>query len=704
MKHFDADKPIQANSQDLLGRSHFAESIAKAIIDQKGDDSHVIGLYGQWGSGKTSTLNMVSEAIARTDSDKSDAPYVIMFSSWGSDSITQLLSRFRTALQDVSYLGKAEKSVKKLTKLLSRYSDLLSDISPRIGFITNIAGALSGKSKSPIDTKNEIGSTLKKLKKKIVVVIDDIDRLPDEQIRNVFQFVSTVADFPNVIYILPFDYSVVASALSGVQGVDGEAYMHKVIQVPLALPDPQPGSLLEILGNEIDTLIDQGRDDFSQERLWEVTNSLIAPRVNTMRDVRRLQNVFRFQTNVLGERLNSIDILGLSALLAFDPILYDWIKRSRHLLLGPHFDEKPVDRRDAIYLSLRPLGYSENDAEHVQETLQCLFPSIKDLSSVDKHTAWRERRVCHNDMFDLYFASRTAEPLPQRSVSDALYDEDIDSLGQAADLAISTGSFDTYLEEINSRLNRVKEDFAVELTALLLSKLGADPSLFAERGFLAPSLNRKIRFMVRALLQKIGKDKSCSVLSSAIGKMDVNALAAFAPELNSEELAHGRLAATSEDPDKQRLTFAGLQFIEKGYLTRIRELSKRPEFPLSDNLAMLIYLWLCYDEAGCRSYWDRVFDENPLIVCHFIATNAGRWSSSNGQFGWTFSEETMEPILPREVALKKIEKLRATNALVDLGEDKLLKTIIYSLDGYNDLRAEKTSAAEAYKMISSWVR
>lgn len=64
MKHFDADKPIQVNSQDLLGRSRFAESIAKAIVGQKGDDSHVIGLYGQWGSGKTSTLNMVSETIA----------------------------------------------------------------------------------------------------------------------------------------------------------------------------------------------------------------------------------------------------------------------------------------------------------------------------------------------------------------------------------------------------------------------------------------------------------------------------------------------------------------------------------------------------------------------------------------------------------------------------------------------------------------
>lgn len=43
----------------------------------------------------------------------------------------------------------------------------------------------------------------------------------------------------------------------------------------------------------------------------------------------RLQNVFRFQSNILDDDLNGIDILGLSALIAFDPLLYEWVKGSR---------------------------------------------------------------------------------------------------------------------------------------------------------------------------------------------------------------------------------------------------------------------------------------------------------------------------------------------------------------------------------------
>lgn len=704
MKHFDADKPIQTSNQDLLGRSQYANAIAKAIINQEGDDSHVIGLYGQWGSGKTSTLNLVAEAITETEDDKNCTPHVIMFSSWGSDSIAQLLNRFCNAIQETNRLSKTKNSFKHLIKLLSDYGSLLTDIAPQISSVANIAGKFFGKSNNLIEIKNKIGNILKEQKRKIVVIIDDVDRLPDDQIRHVFQFVNTVADFPNVVYILPFDYSIVTTALSGVQGTDGASYMHKVIQVPLVLPDPQPGSLLDLLGDEIETLFNKNRDDFSQERIRQVTSSLIIPYLNTPRDVRRVQNVFRFQISILGENLNSIDTLGLSALIAFDPLLYNWVKMNKSLLLNPQYGETPADRKAAINDSLISYGYLKTSTEQTQKTLKCLFPSIDGSFSINKHSAWRERRVCHEDIFELYFACRIIDPLPQRSVSDALYAEDINSLNLASNLAISTNSFDSYLEEINSRLNKVQGNFAAQLATMLLSKLSANPKLFDKYGFLTPSTNDRISYIVRSLFSIIGKGKSYDVLSEAIKKMNADALAAFASELNYEERAHGQLAVESVEPDKQYLTPAGLRSVESIFLERVQKLSREPEFIMTSNLAMLIYLWLYYDEAGCKCYWDNAFNENPLSICYFIATNSGQWSSSNNQYGWTFSKEIMEPILPREIAIKKIDELRNTNALSNLDTDTLLKTIIYYLDGYSYLGSEKTSITIAQNLIPSWTR
>lgn len=53
-----------------------------------------------------------------------------------------------------------------------------------------------------LSKKESVVKMLSEQKSKILVVIDDIDRLSDEQIRSVFQLVSSVAKFPNTTYLL----------------------------------------------------------------------------------------------------------------------------------------------------------------------------------------------------------------------------------------------------------------------------------------------------------------------------------------------------------------------------------------------------------------------------------------------------------------------------------------------------------------------
>ena len=70
------DRPILGADEDELGRAPFAASLAEAVAGWQGQDSLVIGLYGSWGSGKTSVKNMVFEALAK----KPNPPIVIDFS------------------------------------------------------------------------------------------------------------------------------------------------------------------------------------------------------------------------------------------------------------------------------------------------------------------------------------------------------------------------------------------------------------------------------------------------------------------------------------------------------------------------------------------------------------------------------------------------------------------------------------------------
>ncbi len=62
--------------------------------------------------------------------------------------------------------------------------------------------------------RRDLEKRLGKLKRPIVVVIDDIDRLPPEQVRIVFQMLKAVCDFDRVSYLVAYAPEPVKKALS----------------------------------------------------------------------------------------------------------------------------------------------------------------------------------------------------------------------------------------------------------------------------------------------------------------------------------------------------------------------------------------------------------------------------------------------------------------------------------------------------------
>ena len=78
-----------------------------------------------------------------------------------------------------------------------------------------------------IRIQNQIGRKLQAASNKILVVVDDIDRLSGSEVREVFRLIKSVGDFPNVTYLLAFDREAVCRMLEPVQGGTGEEYLGK---------------------------------------------------------------------------------------------------------------------------------------------------------------------------------------------------------------------------------------------------------------------------------------------------------------------------------------------------------------------------------------------------------------------------------------------------------------------------------------------
>ena len=99
------------------------------------------------------------------------------------------------------------------------------------------------------------GRDRREFRGRIVVVIDDIDRLTPDEIRLVFRLVKAVANFPQTIYLLAYDGPVITHALGDPGLQDGKDYLDKIVQLSLPLPTPIQSSLQTMISNGFNEII-----------------------------------------------------------------------------------------------------------------------------------------------------------------------------------------------------------------------------------------------------------------------------------------------------------------------------------------------------------------------------------------------------------------------------------------------------------------
>lgn len=119
---FSTDKPITDVSEDKLGRSGFAERLAKAIINFDTADSYAIALQGSWGCGKTSVLNM---AICKIEELAGEKTVIVKFNPWNFTTTGQLIDQFFATMSSKLKLSKSDERLRKVGGLIEKYSSIL---------------------------------------------------------------------------------------------------------------------------------------------------------------------------------------------------------------------------------------------------------------------------------------------------------------------------------------------------------------------------------------------------------------------------------------------------------------------------------------------------------------------------------------------------------------------------------------------------
>lgn len=717
--NYSTDKPIDTCEQDLLGRASFSKQLGRAIYDYNGKDGLVIGLYGKWGSGKTSVINMAVNEMITLAEQENNMPLVMKFAPWNYSDKDNLISIFFQSLKNKIELQDNEELKKEVGKALNDYAGAFDALSliPIVGsgvaaILKTVAQAQGTNLMQGADlekTKELLESALVEVNKKIVIIIDDIDRLTNSQIRDVFQLVKQVADFPNIIYILAMDREVVRRALQEVHNVDGNEYLQKIIQVPFEIPELRKSKLNSIFFSRLDEVVKEISDKIKWDDMYwkDVFQNCIEPYINTLRDVNRVINTFQFKYGAMYEETAFEDMIGITTIEVLDPELYKWIGNNKEAVCGGFFHGLSFDKSDKDYR----MKYSEEflsleiNPDRAIRCIAAMFPMFandvneKGFEYFSSSDIRSKMRAAHKERFELYFMYDLDDiRIPRNIINACIYKLDTESIRNHLDKINKQGNIIYFLDEVRSLINNIP-----------YKRLGLIASIFLEMQGNFHGQNSKSIFTISAndiaerciddMMNRLKTEEDrFKIIYTAVKNLNSLNLGTMARRINRIELAYGRLAGKEEKEEGKIISLNHLREIEELYVSRIHDIVKTVPFVDIKGSKFVFYLWESFEKEGAKNYINEMFEDDVNKI-RFVYMFADKWNETNG-CSWSFNPKTYSKYISDEEIFNLIQDYDKSMLEIFSREEQIKMASFVLRYGKNEMF--DVHEQEAMKLIEQW--
>lgn len=737
---FIYDKPIETEKDDFLGRKRFSKHLGKALLDWKEKESLVIAIYGEWGSGKSSVINLSSENIEKSNHE--NKPTIIEFNPWIFSEEDNLGEHFFNEIAKELEIKNDTDNDKQIAKKLKFYASLLilapeknllvglpsktllvlglvGITSSQIinwfsipsnwvqnglligglvfvlldifkGYLIKLANFFEKKaeyySKSVSEVKREIKKELTDRQKKLVIVIDDIDRLNQSEIRQIFRLIRVNADFPNTIYLLAFDRKIVEKNLEEQVGVSGKDYLNKIVQVNFDVPFAKPSKISTFLFKELDRILsvlpESAQKYFGQDDPYWVNiyHSGFKDFFKNIRDVKRFASSLEFNISQMYQggvmEVNPIDFIAIEALRVFIPDFYSFMRDKNSLFTstdrndGGSRDNNP--RKEEIEKALNEL--SNETKEFVLELLKRLFPQVDGIFQYgysthghDWQSSWSNNlRICATNNFDSYFT------LIPGGDEDELSQFEIEEI---LDKTNSAENFEKILREYNEKKkirkvlqriqdftsdqNRISQDNAKNVTKALFNISDDLPE--EKVGMWDFGIDMDLmRIIYQLLKRETNKDKNFEMLKETIPPSK----GLFGPvqkvSLESSRKEKGKNSDEFIVPEDK------IEELQKLCLEKING-TNTDDLLKHKNLLYILYRWKEWDkENKWEKFIKEIENDNQkllLFVAKFISESK---SQTIGDYGVRvvkkFNYKSLSDFLDLEQIKTKLEEIKKQNS------------------------------------------
>ena len=332
----------------------------------------------------------------------------IHFSPWNCTSKEQLLEEYLKLLSNqLNFV------IPNIAPKLLQYANIVTGID-LCGYLGNFF------TKKDISTlKNEIEEILYQTDKKIIVVIDDFDRIQGEEIFNLLKLIGIIANFPNIVNIVAYDKEYILSNLnmyfeSIKETNNAEKYIQKIIPFEFPLPQISYTKMQKLFNVEFKKIIEN--EDYNETGLKNKYSNTIGGYLKNIRDLKQLLTAFEFHYNIFkkqGININITDLLFITAIKTFNYKLWIDIYNCGKFYFSPNNNiSKGITRLRSIenereYFD-KYLNYKE--LKTFEKSIICsIIPIVSELNvykitvilDSDKYTI---KRLWHDsNTFNMYF-------------------------------------------------------------------------------------------------------------------------------------------------------------------------------------------------------------------------------------------------------------------------------------------------------------
>ncbi|MHB1401710.1 MAG: KAP family P-loop NTPase fold protein [Thiobacillus sp.] len=640
-----ADQPITGKAEDRFNRASFATRIAETIATRVDPSSIVLGIFGPWGDGKTSVLEMMQEAL-----NSYPNVIVVRFNPWHFQSEDLLLRGFFATLADA--MGQSLPNVKeKAGELLKKYGSVLSLASLTVGGVVQVTPGETakgvGEAMSNVgldELRTRIERMLDEANKRLVILIDDIDRLDREETHAIFKLVKLSASFRHTSYVLAFDDIVVSAALGERYGAGGapagRAFLEKIIQVPLHLPPADENSLRQLALEGVQNALNQAGIELTQPQVDAFVrhfDDALLPRLETPRRAKLFSNALLFALPILKGEVNPVDLMLIEGIRVIYPHLYTGIRENPALFLHGERDERrngrqeAVSRIDSLIEGTTPELTADERETVKSRLLEPLFPRISKMGyGAEWDNIWgAEQKVSSNQYFKRYFTYS----VPVGDVPDA----HVAALCEAAPAASDTEKrvlLEAFaarqgLPRVISRLRQREESLTQVQASALITAFALNGDLLPrERGMMVMADTRaKAGMLIAGLLRQVpaGEPRQAEAERAIQIAMPVG----FAMEC-IRWIRHYE----NKPPEKRVLADEGEAPLRAILTARIEEANVvSPLFIAHPKDAPSLY-WSWADGASAahvRQRLETLFDAAPEQLDDFLACYVGEaWGMESG--------------------------------------------------------------------------